>query len=105
MLYDEANFYIAVRAFDSDPSGIIATEMRRDGARILDEDNFQIILDTFMDARSGYMFVVTPLGAKLDQQVAEEGEGGRGGNSSNINREWDGVWDVATERTSEGWTA
>jgi hypothetical protein len=105
LLYDENNLYLGVHAFDSDQAGIIATEMRRDGARILDEDNFQIILDTFMDARSAYMFVVSPLGAKLDQQVAEEGEGGRGGNSSNINREWDGVWDVATQRTADGWIA
>ena len=51
------------------------------------------------------MFVTNPLGAKLEQQVAEEGEGGFRGNSSNINLNWDGVWDVATQRTSEGWVA
>ncbi len=105
LLYDDENLYVAVRAFDSNPDGIIATEMRRDGARILDEDNFQIILDTFMDSRSGYMFVVSPLGAKLDQQVFEEGEGGRRGGSSNINRDWDGVWHVEARRTAEGWEA
>ena len=75
LLYDESNLYIGVQAFDSDPAGIIATEMRRDSPRILDEDNFQIILDTFEDSRSGYMFVTSPLGAKLEQQVFEEGEG------------------------------
>jgi len=36
---------------------VIATEMRRDSRRILDEDNFQVIIDTFHDLRSGYMFV------------------------------------------------
>ncbi len=30
----------------------------------------QIILDTFKDSRSAYMFVTNPLGAQLDQQVA-----------------------------------
>ena len=49
--------------------------MRRDSDRLLDEDNFQIILDTFNDSRNGYMFVTTPLGAKLEQQISEEGEG------------------------------
>ena len=49
--------------------------MRRDADRLLDEDNFQIILDTFNDSRNGYMFVTTPLGAKLEQQISEEGEG------------------------------
>jgi hypothetical protein len=88
--------------------GIIATEMRRDSERLLDdEDSFQIILDTFNDLRSGYMFVTNPLGAKLEQQVFEEGEGGRPGrgSASNINRDWDGVWDVVARRTAEGWLA
>ena len=79
--------------------------MRRDSPRILDEDNFQIILDTFEDSRSGYMFVTSPLGAKLEQQVFEEGEGRTFGLSSNINRDWNGVWHVATRQTPDGWTA
>ena len=103
--YESKHLFIAVHAYDSDPSGIVATEMRRDGNRILEEDNFQIILDTFMDSRSAYMFVVRPLGAMLDQQISEEGAGSRGGSSGNINRDWDGVWHAATRRTADGWTA
>ena len=105
ILYDANHLYIGVRLFDSTPEAIIATEMRRDSPRILDEDNFQIILDTFRDRRSGYMFVTNPLGAKLEQQIFEEGGGNARGASSNINRDWNGVWDVAARRTSDGWTA
>ena len=108
ILYDGENLYIGVRAFDSEPDAVIATEMRRDSDRILDEDNFQIILDTFRDYRSAYMFVTTPLGAKLEQQVFEEGEGSgrRGfGVATNINKDWDGVWHVSARRTDDGWTA
>lgn len=105
LIYDEGALYVGVEAFDSEPNGVIATEKRRDSKRLLDEDNFQIILDTFHDRRSGYMFVTSPLGAKLEQQVAAEGEGGFGGNSSNINVNWDGVWDVATSVTADGWVA
>ncbi len=106
LLYDAGAVYIGVEAFDSQPDDIVATEMRRDSPRLLDEDNFQIIIDTFRDRRSGYMFVTSPLGAKLEQQVAEEGEGGfRGSNTSNINVNWDGVWDVVARRTSDGWVA
>ena len=104
-MYDEQSLYIGVEAYDSQAGGVIATEMRRDSARMLDEDNFQIILDTFRDSRSGYMFVTNPLGAKLEQQVAQEGEGGRWGHSSNINRDWDGVWHVASRQTDEGWVS
>ena len=106
LLYDAQALYIGVEAYDTEPAGVIATEMRRDSLRLLDEDNFQIILDTFHDRRSGYMFVTSPLGAKLEQQIAEEGEGGwRGRNSNNININWDGVWDVVSHRTSDGWVA
>ena len=103
IMYDEQSLYIGVEAFDSQAANVIATEMRRDSTRMLDEDNFQIILDTFRDSRSGYMFVTNPLGAKLEQQIAEEG--GRGGNDANINRDWDGVWHVASRRTDEGWVS
>jgi hypothetical protein len=106
ILYDAEHVYIGVRAFDSDPDGVIATEMRRDSLQLFEEDNFQIILDTFRDSRSGYMFVTSPLGAKLEQQVFEEGGGNvRGSSASNINRDWNGVWDAAARRTEEGWDA
>ena len=106
LLYDAGALYVGVEAYDSQPAGVIATEMRRDSPRLFDEDNFQIILDTFHDRRSGYMFVISPLGAKLEQQVAEEGEGGfRGNNSPNVNVDWDGVWNAVARRTAEGWVA
>jgi hypothetical protein len=75
VLYDRARLLIGVHAFDAQPSALVATEMRRDADRLLDEDNFQVILDTFHDSRNGYVFVTTPLGAKLEQQISEEGEG------------------------------
>lgn len=107
LLFDGRTLYIGVHAFDSQPGALVATEMRRDSDRLVDEDNFQLILDTFNDSRNGYMFVTTPLGAKLEQQISEEGEGNNraGRNNSNINRNWDGVWDVAARVTSDGWTA
>jgi len=105
VLYDNAHLYIGVRAFDSNADAIIATEMRRDSPQMLEEDNFQIILDTFRDSRSGYMFVTNPLGAKLEQQVFEEGSGNLRGAAANVNRDWNGVWDAAARRTPQGWDA
>jgi uncharacterized protein DUF5916 len=108
VLYDAETLYIGVRAWDTSSQGVTATEMRRDSDRILDEDNFQIILDTFKDSRSGYMFVTNPLGAMLDQQVFNEGEGavsGFGFTTSNVNRNWDGVWHVASRILEDGWVA
>ena len=103
--YDSRHLYIGVHAYDSEPSTIVATEKRRDSDRLLDEDNFQIVLDTFNDLRSGYVFVTTPLGAKLEEQISDEGEGGGRGANSNVNRNWDGVWEAAAHLTDDGWTA
>ena len=108
LMYDEHALYVAVEAYDSIPNAVIATEMRRDSRQLLDEDNFQLILDTFNDKRSGYMFVTSPLGAKLEQQIAEEGEGGYrrvSSTNANVNLDWDGVWDVSAQRTDQGWVA
>jgi Domain of unknown function (DUF5916) len=125
IVYDARTIYIGVRAFQpggvavADEPGaagaggahaqhsgaVVATEMRRDSDRLFDEDNFQVILDTFKDSRNGYMFVTTPLGAKLEQQIFDEGEGGGRGTTSNVNRNWDGVWDAASQITDDGWTA
>jgi hypothetical protein len=103
VLVDGRHLYIGVRAYATEP--IVATEMRRDADRLFDEDNFQIILDTFQDSRNGYMFLTTPLGAKLEQQIFDEGEGGGRGTTANINRNWDGIWESAARITSDGWTA
>ncbi|MBI3399901.1 MAG: carbohydrate binding family 9 domain-containing protein [Acidobacteria bacterium] len=107
VLYDGRTLIVGVHAFDRHPSAIVATEMRRDSDRLLDEDNFQLILDTFNDSRNGYMFVTTPLGAKLEQQISDEGEGNNraGLINTNINKNWDGVWDVAARITDDGWVA
>ena len=103
VLYDKGHLFVGVRAYASLP--VTATEMRRDADRLFDEDNFQIIVDTFHDSRNGYMFLTTPLGAKLEQQVFDEGEGGGRGTTSNINRNWDGIWDAAAKILPDGWTA
>jgi len=126
VIFDERTIYIGVKAYQAggvatggaagaDPHAehrgeaagrtVVATEMRRDSDRLFDEDNFQVILDTFKDSRNGYMFLTTPLGAKLEQQIFDEGEGGGRGATSNINRNWDGVWDAAAKVTEDGWTA
>jgi len=102
VLYDQGHLYIGVRAHASEP--VVATEMRRDSDRLFDEDNFQVILDTFHDSRNGYMFLTSPVGAKLEQQIFDEGEGGGRGTTANVNRNWDGVWHVAARVVEDGWT-
>lgn len=96
IIYDRENLYIGVWCYDREPEKLVAKKMRRDfgwGG----EDNFEIIIDTYKDHRNSYLFVTNPNGARADAQVIDNGR------RMNIN--WDGVWDVKTEITEEGWFA
>ncbi len=110
ILFDSKNLYIGVMCYDSEPEKIIANEKKRDSKNIYQNDYFQIILDTFHDRRNGYVFVINPLGAKLDLQVRKEGkketrEGGLNLANPNLNISWDGVWRVRAAINKKGWSA
>ena len=96
VIYDEKSIYFGVVCRDSRPDRIVANEMRRD-AELRNNDYFEIILDTYNDHRNAFAFTVNPLGAQRDVLIRDEG--------ANVNREWDGIWIVRTQRTGEGWTA
>ncbi len=86
ILYNNDNLYIGARLFDSDPSGILAYQKRRD-ASLRTDDRFMWILDTFLDGRTGYFFEVNPVGLMGDGIL------GAGGHW-NVNKSWDGIWDA-----------
>src|SRR5262245_31988419 len=48
VLYNQSSIYLAIHCYDSDPSGIIAKERRRDDP-LLNDDSISILLDTFHD--------------------------------------------------------
>jgi Domain of unknown function (DUF5916) len=96
VLYDEGSLYVGFWGYDREPDRLVASKMQRDfswGS----EDNFEFVLDTFDDDRSGYLFVTNPNGARADATITDNG--------NLTNKDWDGVWYVATRVTSEGWFA
>jgi uncharacterized protein DUF5916/cellulose/xylan binding protein with CBM9 domain len=96
VFFDESNFYVAVHCLDSEPDHIIANEMRRDGNNIFQNDNVQLVIDTFYDRRSGFSFQTNALGALRDQEISDE---------RTNNTDWNTVWDVRAARTEDGWSA
>jgi len=94
ILYDDKNIYFGIKCYDSEPDKIIAREMRRD-ERVDDDDNFELILDTYHDKRSGYYFIMNPYGSKREAVLANEGR--------DYNPNWDGVWRCKSHINSEGW--
>jgi len=96
VLYDENNLYIGVWCWDKNPDRIVAARMKRD-FDFGSEDNFKFILDTYNDARNGYLFVTNPNGARYDALIQDNGR--------LTNTSWDGVWNVKTIRNNSGWFA
>jgi hypothetical protein len=100
ILYDKHNVYFGILCSDSDPKGIIATELRRDVRQELD-DYFEIIIDSAHDRRNAYVFQINPLGTQRDALITEEqrtdtssGDGDPG---------WDGVWTSEAGINNDGW--
>ncbi|MBI1955538.1 MAG: carbohydrate binding family 9 domain-containing protein, partial [Acidobacteria bacterium] len=96
ILFDTRNIYFGIFCFDSNADGIRATELRRDD-EFDNDDIFELILDTFHDHRSGYLFRINPLGTQYDATVTGEGQ--------TINANWDEKWEAKTRITENGWSA
>ena len=97
ILADSRNLYFGVSCFDPDPGRIAIHTMQRDGS-MKGDDTVSIVLDTFHDRRTGYLFEVNAAGARLDGLISDP-------NVSDVPLDWDGIWDVRTSRSAEGWTA
>src|SRR5580765_3696457 len=87
---------VGVHCYDPDPNRIVSYSKARD-AVLDEEDHVLLVLDTFQDERSGYVFAVNPSGARFDGLVTAQGE--------EVNSAWDTFWDARTGRDSTGWTA
>ncbi|MEE2778654.1 MAG: DUF5916 domain-containing protein [Acidobacteriota bacterium] len=96
IVYTADTLYVGVHAYDSEPTAIVAKEMERD-ASLYRDDSLMLVIDTFGDSRNAYAFETNPNGARFDALVTDEGR--------DINKEWDGVWTVASRRNTRGWVA
>jgi uncharacterized protein DUF5916 len=101
ILYTRHAVYFGIYCHDSDPSRIIATELRRDVSQDLD-DHFDILIDSNHDRRDAYVFEINPMGTQSDGLIVEE----QGGSEhADFDRGWDGVWISEARIISDGWTA
>ena len=101
ILYTRHAVYFGIYCYDSEPSRIIATELRRDVIQDLD-DHFEILIDSNHDRRGAYVFELNPLGTQNDGLIVEEQGDTNGGD---FDRGWDGVWTSEARTTADGWTA
>jgi hypothetical protein len=113
VIFTNDTLYIGAVMYDSDPSGIIISDARRD-APLDDTDSFQMIVDTYRDRQNGFVFGTNPAGIEYDGQVTNEGQGGgglgfgsmqSGGSGSGFNINWDAAWTVRARIGEHGWSA
>ena len=95
VVHDEEALYVVVRCYDSNMRGVRASQLRRD-ADLSSDDHVLLLIDSFDDRRSAFVFGTNPNGALWDAQFA---------GVDDVNKDWNGVWDVAVSRDNAGWTA
>jgi len=96
IVYDESALYVAIRAHESEPSEIRGQLTRRDDSNELLSDQLAVGIDSYFDKRTAFIFMVNPVGVQTDLYMFDDVQDDIG---------WDAVWDVATSRDEEGWTA
>jgi hypothetical protein len=94
VVYDRSALFVAVRAFDPDPSKIVGLLTRRDTDS--PSDWVSIVIDSYHDRRTAYEFSVNASGVKADKYRF---------NDMNDDPGWDAVWDARVARDARGWTA
>lgn len=95
IVYSADKLYMGVTCFDSEPEKVIANQMARDG-NMFGDDQFQWVIDTFLDGRTGYLFEMNPIGAM--------GDALQGADFNSQNRQWDGIWNARALQSEIGWT-
>ncbi len=95
--YDQKNLYAVFVCFD-EPKKVRGRLSRRED--IYDDDQVEIILDTFHDRRRAYAFQTTPLGVQWDAiwtEASREEE-----TQSHFDTSFDTVWDSRGKITDRG---
>ena len=96
VLFDDDNFYLSARCWDSAPeSEWVLNEMRRDNNTISANEAIFMFLDPFYDRRNGHMFIINALAGRQDAQTTDE---------RTYDGDWNIVWDAQTGRFDGGWT-
>ena len=92
--YDAEAIYVAMEMLDSEPDKIVDRLTRRD--RHQDADDAYVVIDSYHDHQTAYMFQVYTSGTQRDMYFFNDGWNDDG---------WDAVWESATQKTDTGWIA
>ncbi|WP_435414311.1 DUF5916 domain-containing protein [Polaribacter aestuariivivens] len=94
VMYDAKYLYIALRALDDNPELIQQRLSRRDGFA---GDRINVIIDSYHDKRTAFVFTTTAAGVKGEEIVTQNG--------NNWDDSWNPIWYTDANVDEKGWTA
>ena len=94
ILYDQKYLYIALKALDPEPETITNRLSRRDG---FVGDRINVLIDSYHDLRTAFLFTVTAAGVRGDEFITDNGD--------NVDASWNPIWATKALINNEGWTA
>ncbi|MFC2089581.1 DUF5916 domain-containing protein [Bacteroidota bacterium] len=92
--FDDLNLYLAIKAFDTSPDSITNRMGRRDNG---DGDMVFLVIDSYHDLRTGFVFGVSSAGVRFDMTFANNGQ--------NEDPSWDPIWLAKAQVHEWGWGA
>ncbi|MGE0556085.1 MAG: DUF5916 domain-containing protein [Gemmatimonadales bacterium] len=95
--YDRSALYVAARLYDDEPDLVSRRLNRRDSFQHTN-DVFFVLIDSYHDHRTQYVFGVTPAGERRDGVASNDGQ-------QDFDIGWDPVWEARTQIDSLGWVA
>jgi hypothetical protein len=95
ILYDNSALYVGVICYDAQPGRIVRQLTRRD--RNSEADRFSVMIDSYFDRHTAFVFVTNVSGVKSDGVLSQDG--------AVYDITWDAVWTVMTRVYRDGWSA
>lgn len=94
LLQDDTHLYVGIEMRQRD-APIVARQMiqQRD---IEGDDQVSVFIDPYRTGRIGYVFTTNPNAIRNEALIV---------NSDDLDEDWEDIWQVATARTAEGWSA
>ena len=96
VVYDDHAMYVGARLFNRDKAKVSRRLSRRDSFSVFN-DVFFVMIDSYHDHSTSFVFGATPAGERRD--AIQSGDG------ASIDPSWDPVWEVKTRVDSLGWVA
>ena len=101
--FTDTHLYIGVVCHEENPNDIIVTGKERD-ASLNNSDSFRMVIDSFGNGQTGFVFGTNPSGLEYDGQASNESRSSFS-QDGGFDLNWDTSWQVEATIGDFGWSA